>query len=49
MSECAYESCNREIVGSVLWDSGTMRNYCQKHLRDSKTQFPELVEEIELV
>jgi len=47
---CAYDGCERASVGTVVWEteSEPAREYCQKHLRDTKIDFPELVKEVQL-
>lgn len=49
MTECAYAECDRDADGSILWITGTMRNYCRSDLRQSRSDYPELIEEVDLL
>lgn len=51
MTDCAHEECSRDSVGIVLWqidDDALSRPYCQKHIRETKIDFPELIKEVRL-
>jgi len=49
MANCAHEECDRQATGSVLWETDTMRNYCNAHLRQVRADYPELIEDVSLL
>lgn len=48
MSECNKKGCTRDPVGTVTWAAGTELGYCQKCIRDTRAEFPNLVAEVDL-
>jgi len=48
MTDCAHEECDCEATGSVLWESDTMRNYCDEHIEQS-TELAEFVEAVDML
>lgn len=47
MTKCAYEGCTQDAVASVLWTTGSMRNYCGEHTRQTRDEYPELITEVD--
>lgn len=48
MTECAHQDCTDPAVGSVLWECGVMRNYCDDHMNSSIDDCAEYIDEMEL-
>jgi len=49
MTDCQHEDCPRDAVGTVVWVADELpREYCQKHITDCKTEYPELVKRVKL-
>lgn len=49
MTDCAHDDCTQEAVGSVLWETGSMRNYCETHLQSCRDDLAEYIDTVDLL
>jgi hypothetical protein len=48
MTQCQKTTCNRDAVGTVEWNAGTRREYCQTHLAEAREQLGDFIAEVKL-